>query len=104
MRLRVITDFIVRFIVLFKHHAAAAEYSTQCHGSWRPEIKSEGHGMRWVTWFVFFLLQRSRLTYSSKYLAAAVGPDVFRPDASTLAELLMQIQSKQYSPSVNFRG
>lgn len=34
--------------------------------------------------------------YLRAVIAAAVGLDVFRPDAATLAELLVQIQSTSY--------
>jgi len=48
------------------------------------------------------LLVISIMCYLRVYIAAAVGLDVFRPDATTLAELLVQIQSTPCFYSVNF--
>jgi hypothetical protein len=45
-----------------------------------------------LDWFVVFVV--SITSHSLEYAAAAVGLDIFRPDAGTLAELMMQMQSK----------
>jgi hypothetical protein len=83
------------FIAIFSYHAIADRRSPYCASSGRQEVKIEGYRMCRCPWFVAQALSAADLLIIV-YIAIAAGRDIFRQHASTIADLLLAIQSMPY--------